>query len=101
MNREEVAKDRRLYAVEGISKRYGSVVALESVDFSVDAGEVVGLVGDNGAGKSTLVSILSGILTADSGEIFLNGTSGLGFHRMKRSKLASRPSIKIRASPPI
>jgi simple sugar transport system ATP-binding protein len=73
VNPEEVAKDRRLYAVEGISKRYGNVVALESVDFSVDAGEVVGLVGDNGAGKSTLVSILSGILTADSGQIFLNG----------------------------
>ncbi|MBV8375704.1 MAG: sugar ABC transporter ATP-binding protein [Verrucomicrobia bacterium] len=73
MKRDEVAKDRRLYAVEGISKRYGNVVALENADFSVDTGEVVGLVGDNGAGKSTLVSILSGILTADSGRIFLNG----------------------------
>ena len=52
MSWEVVAKDRRrLYAVEAISKRYGSVVALENVDFSVDTGEVVGLVGDNAAGK--------------------------------------------------
>lgn len=74
MSREEAAKDRRrLYAVEAISKRYGSVVALENVDFSVDTGEVVGLVGDNGAGKSTLVRILSGVLAPDSGRILLNG----------------------------
>ncbi len=71
MNR--VLKNFRLYAAEGISKRFGNIVALEGVNFDVDAGEVVGLVGDNGAGKSTLVSILSGVLTPDSGRIFLNG----------------------------
>jgi ABC-type sugar transport system ATPase subunit len=71
MKQEDVAKDRRrLYAVEGISKRYGNVIALESVDFSVAAGEVVGLVGDDGAGKSTLVGILSGVHMPDSGHIF-------------------------------
>jgi len=74
MNQKDVAKNRRrLYAVESISKRYGNVVALEDVDFSVAAGEVVGLVGDNGAGKSTLVGILSGVHMPDSGHIFLNG----------------------------
>jgi len=74
VNPEEVPKDRRpLYAVESISKRYGNVVALENVNFSVAAGEVVGLVGDNGAGKSTLVSILSGVNVPDSGHIFLDG----------------------------
>lgn len=62
-----------IYEVQGISKRYGSVVALEDVDFKVAAGEVVGLVGDNGAGKSTLVKVLSGAFKPDSGKIFVEG----------------------------
>lgn len=62
-----------LYEVKGINKNYGHVVALEGVDFHVDAGEVVGLVGDNGAGKSTLVKVLSGAHQPDSGEIWLDG----------------------------
>jgi simple sugar transport system ATP-binding protein len=65
--------DRRpLYSAEGITKHFNNVVALERVNFSVDAGEVVGLVGDNGAGKSTLVGILSGAYAPDAGRIFLN-----------------------------
>ena len=53
----------------GISKRYGNVVALDSVDLNVGAGEVVGIVGDNGAGKSTLVRVLSGAIQPDHGTI--------------------------------
>ncbi len=53
----------------GISKRYGNVVALDSVDLQVHAQEVVGIVGDNGAGKSTLVRILSGAIQPDHGTI--------------------------------
>jgi simple sugar transport system ATP-binding protein len=66
-------QDRRpLYAAEGLTKHFNNVVALEGVDFSVAAGEVVGLVGDNGAGKSTLVGILSGTYAPDAGRIFLD-----------------------------
>jgi simple sugar transport system ATP-binding protein len=68
-----VTEERRaLYAAEGLTKHFNNVVALEGVDFSVAAGEVVGLVGDNGAGKSTLVGILSGAYAPDAGRIFLN-----------------------------
>ncbi len=56
-----------------ISKSFGAVVALRQVSFALDAGEVVGLVGDNAAGKSTLMKILSGAYTPDSGEILLDG----------------------------
>jgi D-xylose transport system ATP-binding protein len=57
-----------LLALQGVSKRFGAVRALDRVDFDVGAGEVVGLVGDNGAGKSTLVKVMSGIYVADEGE---------------------------------
>src|SRR5256885_13999855 len=62
-----------LLALEGVSKRFGAVQALDGVDFEVRAGEVVGLVGDNGAGKSTLVKILSGIYEPDEGRFFFEG----------------------------
>jgi D-xylose transport system ATP-binding protein len=58
----------RVLDLKGVSKRFGAVQALTDVDFHVDAGEVVALVGDNGAGKSTLVKAISGVSLADSGE---------------------------------
>ena len=62
-----------IYEVKGVSKRYGSVVALEGASLKLHAGEVIGLVGDNGAGKSTLVKVLSGAHMPDEGEMFLDG----------------------------
>jgi simple sugar transport system ATP-binding protein len=59
----------------GISKRFGSTIALDRVDLTVAAGEVVALMGANGAGKSTLVKILAGVHPFDSGRIELDGTS--------------------------
>ena len=61
-------------ALKNIHKRFGSVVALSGVDFDVDAGEVVALVGDNGAGKSTLTKIMSGAYRMDEGEFHFEGT---------------------------
>lgn len=60
-------------ALRGVVKHFGSVRALNGVDFDVAAGEVVALVGDNGAGKSTLAKIVSGSLRADEGTILFNG----------------------------
>ena len=62
-----------LVEMRNVSKRFGAVVALRQVSLAVGAGEVVGLVGDNAAGKSTLMKILSGVYTADAGEIVLDG----------------------------
>jgi len=58
---------------ENISKSYGSVQALKDVDFEVLDGEIMALVGDNAAGKSTLIHILSGVLSSDSGSIYIDG----------------------------
>ncbi len=57
--------------MEGISKSFPGVQALDDVDFEVAAGEVVALVGENGAGKSTLMKILCGAYRKDAGRIFL------------------------------
>ena len=62
-----------LLELDGVSKRFGPVQALDRVDFTVNAGEVVGLVGDNGAGKSTLVKTIAGIHSADDGQIRFDG----------------------------
>jgi D-xylose transport system ATP-binding protein len=62
-----------LLELEAVSKRFGPVQALDRVDFVVDAGEVVGLVGDNGAGKSTLVKAIAGINPPDSGVVRFEG----------------------------
>jgi D-xylose transport system ATP-binding protein len=62
-----------LLELEGVSKRFGPVQALDRVDFAVSAGEVVGLVGDNGAGKSTMVKAIAGINTVDDGVIRFEG----------------------------
>ncbi len=63
-----------LLAVRGIAKTYGPVVALRSVDMTVEPGEVHALLGANGAGKSTLVKILSGVIAPDAGSIEVQGS---------------------------
>ncbi len=62
-----------LLQLRGIYKRFGAVQALTDVNFDVQAGEVVGLVGDNGAGKSTLVKGIAGIFPFDAGEYLFEG----------------------------
>ena len=62
--------------MEGITKYYGRVHALEDVTFTVAEREIVGLLGDNGAGKSTLIKVLSGAVPVTSGEIYVRGAGG-------------------------
>jgi len=62
-----------LIELRGVSKTYGAVLALSQLDFTIEPGEVVGLLGDNGAGKSTLIKILSGIVQPTSGTIYYQG----------------------------
>ena len=58
-----------LLQLDAVAKRFGTVEALRGVSFGVEAGTVVGLVGDNGAGKSTLMKCITGIYRADAGAI--------------------------------
>ena len=62
-----------LIEVEGVSKYFGQVIALKDISMSVDAGEVLCLLGDNGAGKSTLIKTLSGVHRHDEGRMLVEG----------------------------
>ena len=68
-----MSADAPALELRGVSKSFGSVQALEEVDFEVRDGEVMALVGDNGAGKSTLIKCVAGIYSVDSGEILSDG----------------------------
>lgn len=65
--------DKVLFTCKGISKNYDSTKALQDVSFTVNKGEIVGLVGENGAGKSTLMKIMQGVEKANAGEMTMNG----------------------------
>ena len=60
--------------LEGVSKRFGGLVATDGVSLEVAQGEVHALIGPNGAGKTTLIGQISGTVAPDSGEIFFEGT---------------------------
>src|ERR1700684_1959713 len=62
-----------LFRMEGVSKRYGGVKALEKADLTVEAGQIHAILGENGAGKSTLIKIMSGVVAPDEGRISLDG----------------------------
>ncbi|KLU60654.1 ribose import ATP-binding protein RbsA [Peptococcaceae bacterium CEB3] len=65
--------DQAVLRLEGISKAFPGVQALESVSLDVGKGEILGLVGENGAGKSTLIKMISGMYVPDQGQIYFQG----------------------------
>jgi ribose transport system ATP-binding protein len=62
-----------LFRMEGISKRYGGVRALERAELTVEAGRVHAVLGENGAGKSTLIKVMAGVVAPDEGRMLLDG----------------------------
>ncbi|HTE18641.1 MAG TPA: ATP-binding cassette domain-containing protein, partial [Armatimonadota bacterium] len=59
--------------IEGLTKFFGQLAAVQNVSFHVDAGEIVGLLGPNGAGKTTILRCVASILRPSSGRITLGG----------------------------
>lgn len=72
--------------VDGVSKRYGKVEALQDVSFSVKRGELFGLIGPDGAGKSTLFRILTTLLLADGGTATVGGLDVVKEYRKIRAQ---------------
>jgi ribose transport system ATP-binding protein len=69
-----VKGSERIIEAQAVSKRFGGVIALDSVSLSIRPGEVVAVVGENGAGKSTLIKILCGVHPPDSGMVLIDGS---------------------------
>lgn len=65
--------------IRGLSKSFGGLRVIQSLDVTVGAGEIVSVIGPNGAGKTTLFNMVSGIYQPDVGEILLDGASIVGF----------------------
>ncbi|MFN2266379.1 MAG: ABC transporter ATP-binding protein [Anaerolineales bacterium] len=61
--------------VRNLKKSYGELQAVNAVDFTIEKGEILSLLGPNGAGKSSLISMISGLLTPDDGDVFIMGYS--------------------------
>jgi ABC-2 type transport system ATP-binding protein len=77
--------------LSGVTKRYGSLVALDDIELSVEPGEFFGLLGPNGAGKTTLISILAGLVRASSGRAQVMGHDVVSDYRAARLALGVVP----------
>jgi branched-chain amino acid transport system ATP-binding protein len=68
---------------DAVTKRFGGLTAVDTVDIEVEAGEIVGLIGPNGAGKSTLFNCITGTFEPDEGDVYLHGTDVTGWEEHK------------------
>jgi lipopolysaccharide export system ATP-binding protein len=75
-----------LLEVRGLVKYYGRRCVVNSVDFDVNAGEVVGLLGPNGAGKTTSFRMTTGQLVPNKGSVFFNGVDVTGLEMYMRAR---------------
>ena len=69
----DISKINTLLEIDSLSKSYSKNLALDSVNFEHNTGEVVSILGDNGAGKTTLLKLLAGVIKKDSGDVKYNG----------------------------
>jgi ABC-2 type transport system ATP-binding protein len=77
--------------VNGLSRRYGSRLAVSDVSFRVEPGQIVGFLGPNGAGKTTTLRMLTGYLAPSSGEIRIDGIDAVGSSIRARARLGYMP----------
>lgn len=76
--------------IRNITKKYADKTVVNAVSVTIPQGKITSFIGPNGAGKSTLLSIISRLLTADSGEVLLNGCS---ISQQKSADIAKQLSI--------
>src|SRR6476619_3935933 len=89
-----------ILSVPNLVKRFGGLVAVNRVSLDVNAGEVVGLVGDNAAGESTLIKCISGVYQADEGEISFQGKTHRRYQQPGNCPIhGRRPTGRVKFSP--
>lgn len=80
-----------MLSVNGLTKRYGSITAVNNLSFDVPDGQVLGILGRNGAGKTTLLNMLTGCLAPTTGSITINGNDLLLDHRQAKGMIGYMP----------
>jgi len=78
--------------LDGVTKHFGAVTAVDNVSLTIHKGEVLALLGDNGAGKSTIVKMISGVFVSDEGTIRLEGRTA-AFHNAKQARRAGIATV--------
>jgi ABC-2 type transport system ATP-binding protein len=76
---------------EGLTKRYGSLIAVHDLSLEIQAGEILGLLGPNGAGKTTSINMIVGLLRPDAGRVLIDGQAIQGGSRRLRSRVGICP----------
>ena len=84
-----------LLQIEGVSKRFGGVVASDAISLAVPIGELHAIIGPNGAGKTTLIGQLAGEIACDAGIIRFDGQDITGFPIFRRSQLGLARSFQV------
>ncbi|MGE0733505.1 MAG: ATP-binding cassette domain-containing protein [Alphaproteobacteria bacterium] len=84
------AAGQPLLAIDGVTKRFGGLVAVDNVSFEVKTGEILGLIGPNGAGKSTMFNVITGVLKPEGGKVSYDGAeiTGLAARRIAARGIA-------------
>ena len=82
-----------LLSIQHLTGGYTRNPVLKDVSFEVKSGELVGLIGLNGAGKSTTMKIVAGLLSADSGEVYLDNIDALKNNRKLKEKIGYMPDF--------
>lgn len=84
-----------LLEVEGLSKSFGGLKAVHNVDFSVDQGEILGLIGPNGSGKTTIINLMTGFIKPDTGTVRFNSENITGLPRPRVCKQGIARTFQI------
>ena len=87
-------RDETILQLEGISVRFGGIVALAEVSFDAKMGEVLGIIGPNGAGKTTLFDVISGVRSPNEGHVVLGGIDLAGKSTAERARRGLRRTFQ-------
>lgn len=82
-----------MLSIKNLEKSYGSFKALNGVNLEIEKGDIFGFIGPNGAGKSTTMKIVAGLLSADSGEVYVDDVNALKNNRKLKEKIGYMPDF--------
>ncbi|RKX76008.1 MAG: ABC transporter ATP-binding protein [Spirochaetes bacterium] len=93
-----MVNNKAILKIEGITKRFGNLVAVDNVSFEIYKGEVLGLIGPNGAGKTTLFNTITGLLLADGGKVYFKNQDITNEKPYKICKLGMSRTFQVTQS---